>query len=53
MATTGYGDRWNIKDLLGDLIGASAEVKPEPRRETPEPPRSSPGNGYLCSACCS
>jgi hypothetical protein len=24
---------WNIKELLGDLMGATAEVKPEPRAE--------------------
>jgi len=30
---TGQGRNWNIKDLLGDLMGATAEVKPEPRAE--------------------
>ncbi len=28
-----YGGNWNLKDLLGDLMGATAELAPEPRAE--------------------
>lgn len=31
MATVHHEDNWNLKDLLGDLMGATAKVKPEPR----------------------
>ena len=30
---TEYGDHWNIRDLLGDLMGASAKTQPQPRAE--------------------
>jgi len=31
--TTAHGDGWNIKDLLADLMGTTAELEPEPRAE--------------------
>ena len=33
MTSVNRDGNWNIKDLLGDLMGATAEVKPEPRAE--------------------
>jgi hypothetical protein len=30
---TEHGNGWNIKDLLADLMGATAELEPEPRAE--------------------
>ena len=33
MTSVNHDGNWNIKDLLGDLMGATAEVKPEPRAE--------------------
>jgi hypothetical protein len=33
MASVNGGGNWNVKDLLGDLLGATAEVKPEARAE--------------------
>ena len=30
---TEYGSGWNIKDLLADLMGTTAELEPEPRAE--------------------
>lgn len=33
METTVHGNGWNIKDLLADLMGTTAELEPEPRAE--------------------
>ncbi|MHB1357145.1 MAG: hypothetical protein ACYCZF_14350 [Anaerolineae bacterium] len=33
METTVTGNGWNIKDLLADLMGTTAELEPEPRAE--------------------
>ncbi|MHB1356691.1 MAG: hypothetical protein ACYCZF_12040 [Anaerolineae bacterium] len=33
METTAQGNGWNIKDLLADLMGTTAELEPEPRAE--------------------
>ena len=33
MVSENRDGNWNIKDLLGDLMGATAETKPEPRAE--------------------
>ena len=30
---TEYSEHWNVKDLLGDLMGASARTQPQPRAE--------------------
>jgi hypothetical protein len=33
VATTQYGNGWNLKDLLADLLGTTVEFEPEPRAE--------------------
>jgi len=33
VGTTEHGNGWNIKDLVADLMGATAELEPEPRAD--------------------